>query len=236
MVILATHTCVDLSDIGIQKVVGTSLVILLRGSTWLHSTGSPNQVMENVAYIPLQNSRHPKHEGTSSSGLEISSNMKKKTQMQPSAEQVRSDYEALSDDFPYDAEQQSITAISPPPLEDLSYEANDSVLTPLEDFSYEADDSILTIDNNLPCSCDTPALQVLKTIVGQWRKEWESESMWNKVKFFEMSGIVQNSLLENFEEGEHFNDQNQIYIIELKLKECVAASKSVVHITARCLY
>jgi hypothetical protein len=107
--------------------------------------------------------------------------------MQPSAEQVRSDYEALSDDFPYDAEQQSITAISPPPLEDLSYEANDSVLTPLEDFSYEADDSILTIDNNLPCSCDTPALQVLKTIVGQWRKEWESESMWNKV-FYDLFG------------------------------------------------
>jgi hypothetical protein len=37
-----------------------------------------------------------------------------------------------------------------------------------------------------------------------------------------ISGIVQNSLLENFEEGERFNDQNQIYIIELKLKKCVA--------------
>jgi hypothetical protein len=48
MVISATHTCVDLSDIGIQRVVGTSLVILLRGSTWLHSTGSPNQGKLNV--------------------------------------------------------------------------------------------------------------------------------------------------------------------------------------------
>jgi hypothetical protein len=37
-----------------------------------------------------------------------------------------------------------------------------------------------------------------------------------------MSGIVQNSPLENFEEGECLNDQNQIHIIEPKLKECVA--------------
>jgi hypothetical protein len=70
--------------------------------------------------------------------------------MQPSTEQVRSDYEDLSDDFPYDAEQNPSLPLVPPPLEDLSYEADDSALTPLEDFSYEADDSILTMDNDLP--------------------------------------------------------------------------------------
>ncbi|KAG1860606.1 hypothetical protein DFJ58DRAFT_634548, partial [Suillus subalutaceus] len=32
----------------------------------------------------------------------------------------------------------------------------------------------------LPCSCGTPTLQTLENLVGQWRKEWESESMWNE--------------------------------------------------------
>ncbi|KAG1834283.1 hypothetical protein DFJ58DRAFT_735854 [Suillus subalutaceus] len=76
----------------------------------------------------------------------------------------------------------------PPPLEDFSSEANDSVVTPLDDFpneaddsvltmddddfSYEADDSVLTMDmdNDLPCSCGTPTLQTLENLIGYTRK------------------------------------------------------------------
>ncbi|KAG2125531.1 hypothetical protein BD769DRAFT_1668783 [Suillus cothurnatus] len=124
-------------------VVGTSLVILLQGSTWLHSAGSPNQDTQNMkAHLQVARNRAKKvqaqppieHDSLIEDHSwylqEISSNMKsesyvyslqltniidRKPQMQPSAEQVWSDYEDLSDDFPHDAEQQSVTAVSPPP-------------------------------------------------------------------------------------------------------------------------
>ncbi|KAG1818241.1 hypothetical protein EV424DRAFT_1540178 [Suillus variegatus] len=88
-----------------------------------------------------------------------------------------------------------------PPLNDFSWEADDSALTSLDDFSYddkqqpvaaiasppfnnfsyEGDDSVLTTDNDLPCSCDIPTLQTIENAVRQWQKEWESESAWNEV-------------------------------------------------------
>ncbi|KAG1849759.1 hypothetical protein F4604DRAFT_1687347 [Suillus subluteus] len=43
----------------------------------------------------------------------------------------------------------------------------------------EADDSILTMDNPIPCSCATLTLQTIQTTAGHWRKNWESEDMWN---------------------------------------------------------
>ncbi|KAG1730789.1 hypothetical protein EDD22DRAFT_852964 [Suillus occidentalis] len=161
----------------------------------------------------------------------------------------QSDFEDFP--FPYNAEQQPVTAITSPPLQHSSYKGDDPALTTLDDFSYEADDSVLSMDNNLPCSCGTPTLQTVENLVGLWWKEWESESMWNdtfdsllkctRMKgkhtttiFFEecdifqdseqivrMSGFMKNNELENFEEGEHFDDKNQTYVFELKLKESV---------------
>ncbi|KAG2040100.1 hypothetical protein BDR03DRAFT_1008439 [Suillus americanus] len=74
--------------------------------------------------------------------------------------------EDRSCNFPYDAEQQPLTAIGSP--------------TPDEEWSYDANDSVLTMDNDLPCSCDTPSLQTPETLVVQWQKEWGSEGKWNE--------------------------------------------------------
>lgn len=57
--------------------------------------------------------------------------------------------------------------------------------SPQSDNSYgqfENDDSVLTMDNDLPCPCNGPTLQTLETLVGQWQKDWGSESTtWNEV-------------------------------------------------------
>ncbi|KAG1856398.1 hypothetical protein DFJ58DRAFT_840909 [Suillus subalutaceus] len=55
------------------------------------------------------------------------------------------------------------------------------------DFSFDGDDSVLMMDNDIPCSCDSPSLQSIEILVGRWQKsvgkwpkEWPSEDMWNE--------------------------------------------------------
>lgn len=130
-----------------------------------------------------------------------------------------------------------------PPLNDFSWEADDSALTSLDDFSYddkqqpvaaiasppfnnfsyEGDDSVLTTDNDLPCSCDIPTLQTIENAVRQWQKEWESESAWNEV--------FDNELGHARIEGEHttitFLDKCAQHIIDGK--ELLESIHDVMH-------
>ncbi|KAG1869716.1 hypothetical protein C8R48DRAFT_670960 [Suillus tomentosus] len=84
---------------------------------------------------------------------------------------------------------EDIVAISSPPSHNSYGQFNhyDSVLSMDNDPSdshdqFDHDDSILSMDNDLPCSCDAPTLQALEILVGQWQKDWGSESTtWNEV-------------------------------------------------------
>jgi hypothetical protein len=58
-------------------------------------------------------------------------------------------------------------------------DTDDSARDTDDSVCYGADDSVLSMDNDLSCPCDTLTLQALETLVGQWQKEWASESMWN---------------------------------------------------------
>ncbi|KAG1885848.1 uncharacterized protein F5891DRAFT_1201574 [Suillus fuscotomentosus] len=84
---------------------------------------------------------------------------------------------------------EDIVAIGSPPSHNGygQFNHDDSVLSMDNDPSdshdqFDHDDSILSMDNDLPCSCDVPTLQALEILVGQWQKDWGSEStMWNEV-------------------------------------------------------
>ncbi|KAG1726725.1 uncharacterized protein EDB91DRAFT_1263587 [Suillus paluster] len=97
----------------------------------------------------------------------------------------QSAHEELSGEFTHDTEERSGDTSydadgSVHDTDDsVCYGANDSVRDTDDSACYSADDSVLTMDNDLPCPCDTLTLQALETLVGQWRKEWGSESTWS---------------------------------------------------------
>ncbi|KAG1859024.1 hypothetical protein DFJ58DRAFT_840303 [Suillus subalutaceus] len=45
------------------------------------------------------------------------------------------------------------------------------------------DGSLLTMENDFPCSCDTPTLQDIENMANQWQKGWarKSEHAWDDV-------------------------------------------------------
>ncbi|KAG1836181.1 hypothetical protein DFJ58DRAFT_847124 [Suillus subalutaceus] len=50
------------------------------------------------------------------------------------------------------------------------------------DITPEVDDgSLLTMENDFPCSCDTPTLQDIENMANQWQKGWarKSEHAWD---------------------------------------------------------
>ncbi|KAG1842321.1 hypothetical protein C8R48DRAFT_679070 [Suillus tomentosus] len=76
-----------------------------------------------------------------------------------------------NDDLPYFADTNLPSPRNSPSLQAIDEEY---------DRSFDPDESILTMDTDLSCACDSPSLQTLEILVGQWRKEWVSEEMWNE--------------------------------------------------------
>ncbi|KAG1717358.1 hypothetical protein EDD22DRAFT_964844 [Suillus occidentalis] len=158
-------------------------------------TQPPTVQKPSISSSPIPNSQSNPEE------LSFFSNRAKKMETQPPAAQKpfiptspipdsQSDPEELSCDFPcnYDADGSVHDADGSVHEADGSvfYGANDSMhdmddsACDTDDFvCYSADDSVLSMDNDLPCPCDTLTLQALETLVGQWWKEWVSESTWN---------------------------------------------------------
>ncbi|KAG1899793.1 uncharacterized protein F5891DRAFT_1231813 [Suillus fuscotomentosus] len=94
------------------------------------------------------------------------------------------------------------------------------------DRSFDPDESILTMDNNLSCACDSPSLQTLEILVGQWRKEWVSEEMWNEA--------YDEALRRALSKGEHAVFVEQCAQHASEGRSLLESIKDVVHTHCPC--
>ncbi|KAG1889614.1 uncharacterized protein F5891DRAFT_987373 [Suillus fuscotomentosus] len=121
------------------------------------------------------------------------------------------------DDLPYFADTNLPSPRNSPSLQAIDEEY---------DRSFDPDESILTMDNNLLCACDSPSLQMLEILVGQWRKEWVSEEMWNEA--------YDEALRRTLSKGEHAVFVEQCAQHASEGRSLLESIKDVVHTHCPC--